>query len=131
MGKLRNCEFIMDIEWIDDITGENQYFEILFTTKDNKRYKFLFDGVCGLRYSIANGYPYEFNQARTQLPKDDDTVNSSTYLVEDSDYVKSFEKQAVGKCPIGEIKDYIITDMGRSGTVVEVLTTSKPVLVRM
>jgi len=38
MQRLRNCQFIIDIEMIENISGANQVFEIIFTTTDKEVY---------------------------------------------------------------------------------------------
>ena len=124
MEKLVNCDIIIDIESIEMIAGANQFFEVIFLTKDKVKYKIVFDFVWDMRYSIENGY----------IDRDSKFIRNTEYkssvlLVENSDYVKYFENQVSGTRPTDNIKNYILFDV--IDTVVEFLTIEKPILVKM
>lgn len=121
MESLRNCHIIIEIESIEKISGGNQRFEVVYSTKEEQRHRLVFEHVWDLRYSIENGFidrGSKFEHA--------EKVKSNVYLVENSDYVKYFEKQVSGTRPVSQLKDYIIFDA--VDTVVEVLTTKEPQL---
>jgi hypothetical protein len=124
MEKLMNCDITIDIECIEMISGANQCFEIVFSTKDESKFKVVFDFVWDMRYSIENGY---IDRASKFLHSEKE--KSSVLLVEGSEYVKYFENQVSGTRPIDGIKDYILFDA--VDTVVEVLTIREPMLVRV
>jgi len=121
MEKIVNCEIIIDIELIENISGGNQYFEIEFVTKEKDRYKLSFDFVWDMRYSIENGYIDKFYKFERS-----NEVESSIYIVENSDYVKYFENQSSGTRPMKDVKNYILSD--KVDTVVEILTIKEPLL---
>ena len=124
MEKLINCDIIIDIAMIENISGANQYFEIIFSTKDKIKYKLIFDFVWDMRYSIENGYIDRFAQFT-----ENEKQKSSIVLVENSQYIKYFEKQVSGTMPLDKLKDYLLFDA--VDTVLEILTNKKPVLVKM
>jgi hypothetical protein len=124
MGKLVNCEIILDIELIEKISGGNQRFEISFTTQAKDEYVLIFDFVWDMRYSIENGYIDRFYK----FIRDVQEV-SSVLLVENSDYIKYFENQVSGTRPIDDIKNYIIYDS--IDTVIEILTIQAPTLIKL
>jgi hypothetical protein len=124
MEKLINSDLIIDIECIEMISGANQCFEIVFVANDKTKYKIAFDFVWDMRYSIENGY---IDRASKFLHTEKE--KSSVLLIENSEYVKYFEKQVSGTRPIDSIKNYILFDS--IDTVVEVLTIKKPVLTKI
>jgi hypothetical protein len=124
MERLVNCEFILDIEMIEKISGDNQYFEITFTTQTKERYKLVFNQVWDLRYSIENGYIARFAKFIRAVSE-----VSSVLLVENSEAIKYFEYQVDGTRTVDEIKDYIVHDA--FDTVLEILTIRTPILVKL
>ena len=124
MEKLINCDIIVDADCIEMISGANQYFEVIFSTKDKTKYKIIFDFVWDIRCSIESGY---IDRASKFLHNEKE--KSSVLLIEDSEYVKYFENQVSGTRPVDCIQDYILFDS--VDTVVEVLTIKKPIIVRM
>ena len=125
MESLKNCDVIMHIELIELISGGNQEFEVLFLTKDQEKYKLVFDFVWDMRYSIENASIERFCRFRERLPEG--IIDNGIYRVEDSEYIKYFEKQVDGTMPINELKHYIISD--GTDTILDVLTTKEPKLV--
>ena len=124
MEKLVNCAIIMDIEFIERISGANEFFEVIFLSKDNVKYKIEFDFVWDIRCSIENGYIDRFaNFVR------DAKEESSILLVENSEYIKYFERQVSGTRPVDKLKNYILFDA--IDTVVEILTIKEPVIVKI
>jgi len=124
MEKLVNCDIIIDIECIEMISGANQKFEILFVTKDKKKYKIIFDFVWDMRYSIENGYIDRFSKFIRNANKE-----SNVLMVENSEYVEYFKKQVSGTRPVDDIKNYILFDA--IDTVVEILTIREPILIEI
>ena len=124
METLVNCDIFIDIELIENISGANQYFEVFFKSKDNLKYKVIFDYVWDIRYSIENGYIDRFSKFHREAIK-----KSSILLIENSEYIKYFEKQASGTLPIEDIKNYILSDSVDS--VIEILALKKPTLVKL
>ena len=118
---------IIHIELIELISGGNQKFEILFLTKDKEKYKLIFDFVWDMRYSIENASIERFSRFRECLPEG--IIDNSVYIVENSEYIKYFEKQIDGTMPITELKHYIISDS--IDTTCDILTTKDPTLVRI
>ena len=124
MEKLVNCNIVIDIELIELISGGNQDFEVVFSTKDKERYKIVFTFVWDMRYTIENGCIDRFYRFERDCRQ-----NSSIVSVENSSYIKYFEQQVSGTRPIQDVKDYIIFDA--IDTVLEVLTPVEPVLVKL
>jgi hypothetical protein len=124
MEKLTNCSIILDIESIENISGGNQYYEILVLAKDKIKYKITFDFVWDIRCSIENGYIDRFTKFQREAKE-----NSSVLLIEDSDYLNYFEKQLSGTLPINNVKSYILFDS--IDTVIEVLALNEPLLSKL
>ena len=127
MAKLSNCDVLLDIESIELVSGGNQCFEILFVTKNNEKHKMVFDAVWDMRCSIENASIERFCQFRECLPNG--LLDNSIYIIEDSEYVKYFEKQVSGTRCVGNLKHYILYD--RVDTVLDILTTEEPRLTRI
>ena len=122
--KLINCKIIIEIELIDKIIGGNQYYEIYFSTTNNKKFKITFDYVWSIRSSIENAYlkrNHEF-QNNTQ-------EKSSVLIIEDSKTIQDFENQVSGTRPTKKLKNYIIFD--KVDTIIEVLTEEEPNLIKI
>jgi len=124
MEKLINCEIIIDIEIIDNITGANQCFEISFTGKNKKKYKVFLNKVWDMRYSIENASIDRWFHFRQNLQED--LIHNSVYMVINSEYIKYFEHQISGTYPIDKLKHYIFFD--NTDTTLDVLTLEKPVM---
>ena len=121
MEKLENCNIVIDIESIDKISGGNQTYEVFFISKENIKYKIIFDFVWDIRCSIESAYI-----DRSSKFCHNERQKSSVLLMKDSDYIKFFEDQVSGTRPVDEIKNYILFDS--IDTVIEVLTLKEPVL---
>jgi len=117
MQRLRNCQFIIDIEMIENISGANQVFEIIFTTTDKEVYKFIFTHVWDMRCSIENASIDRFCEFRKNTPVG--TVDNGVYIVENSEYIKYFDSEASGTLPAEDLTHYILCD--RIDTVVDIL----------
>ena len=126
MESLKNCDMIIHIELIELISGGNQKFEVLFLTKNKEKYKLVFDFVWDMRYSIENASIERFCRFRERLPEG--IIDNGVYMVEDSEYIKYFEKQVDETISIDEINHYIISDS--IDTTLDVLTTKEPTLVK-
>jgi len=124
MEKLVNCNIIIDIEHIENISGGNQTYEIFFTAKDKVKYKLIFDFVWELRCSIENAYI----ERSTKFLRAEEN-KSSLLLIENSEYISYFEHQVSGTRPVDDIKNYIIFDSVDS--VIEILTTEEPILIKV
>ena len=124
MEKLVNCDIIISIELIEIVSGGNQAFEILFSTRGKEKYKIIFNFVWDMRYSIENGYIDRFSNFVREIKNE-----SNVLLVENSEYVKYFEKQVSGTRSVDQIKNYILFD--NIDTVIEILTVSEPLLVKV
>ena len=124
MEKLKNCEILIDIEHIENISGGDQKFEILFSTKKRDKHKLKFNYVWDMRYSIENGYI----ERGSKFVRDEEQ-ESSILIVEDSEYLKYFKSQISGTLPIDELKNYILFDA--IDTVVEILALDPPILEKM
>jgi hypothetical protein len=124
MEKLVNCPIVLDIDSIDNITGANQLYEIMISTKSKEKYKFVFDFVWDIRISIENGYIDRFSKFIRSAKQ-----ASSILLVENSEYIKYFENQISGTLPVDRLKNYILFDV--IDTVIEVLTVKEPTLIKM
>jgi len=125
--KLINCDIAIDIEMIENISGGNQQFEILCATKTGGKYKLVFDFVWDMRYAIENASIDRFFHFRKHTPKE--TVASTIYIVQDSEYIKYFENQVSGARPIDGLVHYLLCD-GIDSTI-DVLTTEAPTLVEV
>jgi len=119
--KLTNCEIIIDIGAIEQISGGNQVFEIVFSAKTGEKYKLLFNYVWDMRCATENAF---FDRGSKFIRGE--KQKNSVYLIENSDYIKYFESQVSGTLPIDELKNYILFDA--VDTVVEVLTLNPPIL---
>ena len=117
MQKLVNCDFIINIERIENISGAEGCFEITFSTADKKRCKFILNGVWDMRYSHENTNVERFYEFRKCLP--DGIIYSGIYVVKNSEYVKYFECQTAGTRPIDELTHYIVSD--REDTILDIL----------
>lgn len=124
MEILVNCDIVVDIESIDNVSGANQEYTIYFTSSDKTKYKLVFDCVWELRCAIENAYI----ERSTQF-KRSETKKSSVLLVENSEYIEYFANQVSGTRPLEFIKDYIIFDS--IDTIVEVLTVKEPQLIKI
>ena len=124
MERLTNCNFNPDIWSIEYILGSYERFEIIFYTKNKEKYKIVFNHVWDMRYSIENASIERFYQFRKHLKEG--IKESSVYLVEDSEYIKYFEKQVSGTRPINKLKHYIVSD--DIDTTLDILTTKEPQL---
>lgn len=124
MERLLNCNVILDIELIENITGANQRFEIFIITKNKKKYKIIFDFVWDLRYSIESGY---LNRAINF--KHEEQFRSSILCIENSKYIEYFDAQTSKTRSVEKLKNYILFD--NIDTVIEVLSLEKPVLVEL
>jgi hypothetical protein len=122
--KLIDSKIIIDIEVIEMLSGANQYFEVVFSTKEEEKYKIIFDFVWDMRYSIENGYIDRFSKFIRNQGKD-----SCVFLIENSEYIKYFERQASGTRPMDGVKNYILFD--KVDTVIEILTIKEPKLVKI
>ena len=127
MESLTNCEFVIVIDMIESISGANQHFEVIFSTADKKKYKFIFEQVWDMRYSIENASIDRFCEFRKCLP--DGIVDNNIYVVKNSEYIKYFERQISGTLPIDELTHYIVSDC--VDTTLDILTCKKPILVPM
>lgn len=126
MERLINCNIIIDIECIEKISGSNQYFEVLFWAKDKQKYKLEFNFVWDMRCSIENASIERFCRFREYLPEG--IIDNSIYTVEDSEYIKYFEKQVDGTRPTDKLKHYILNDS--IDTILDILTTKEPKLIK-
>ena len=127
MENLKNCDIIIDIELIELVSGGNREFEILLATKDKGKYKIIFNFVWDLRYSIENASIDRFYHYRKCLSEG--LIDNSVYMVENSEYIKYFENQVSGTCPVNELKHYVLCDS--IDTVLDVLTVKTPTLVKI
>ncbi|TDW20590.1 hypothetical protein EDD63_1112 [Breznakia blatticola] len=124
MEVLVNCNIVVDIETIENISGSNQYFEIIFSTPNKDQYKLKFDSVWDIRCATENGYIDRFSKFERNVKK-----KSNILMIENSKYKKYFEHQSSGTRPMEEIENYIISDM--IDTVIELLTSQEPTLEKM
>lgn len=124
MELLVNCDIVVDIESIDNISGANQEYTIYFTSSNKTKYKLVFDFVWELRCAIENAYI----ERSTQF-KHAEVERSSVLVVQNSEYIKYFAKQASGTRPLDAIKNYIIFDS--IDTIIEVLTIKEPMLIKI
>lgn len=127
MESLKNCSTIMDIDWIENVSGADQYFEVFFSTKDKIKYKIILERVWDMRWSIENASIDRFCQFRKCLPEG--LIDNGIYLVEDSEYIKYFENQVSGTRPVDELKHYIFCD--NVDTTLDVLTIKEPMIVKI
>jgi len=126
MERLTNCEFIIDILEIENISSTSQCFEIIFSTTDRKKYKFVFERVWDMRYSLETTNVDRFYEFYKNLPEGH--VKSCIYIVENSEYIKYFDSQVYGIYPTDELTHYIIGD--QTDTLLDILACyHKPVLV--
>ena len=125
MEKLLNYDIIIDIEMITKLSGANRIFEVEFLAADHRHLKMIFEDVWDLRYAIENGYIDRFVEFRKNL--DSHLIDNSTYIVENSEYIKYFENQSSGTLPTELITDYIVCDT--TDTAIEILSTLPPKLI--
>ena len=126
MQNLKNCNFTLDIELIELISGGNQEFEIIFSTKNKEKYKIIFDFVYDMRFSIENASIDRFYEFRKCLPEG--LIENGIYIVENSEpeYFSYFEHQVYRTYPVDELKHYILSD--NIYTTVDILTDKMPTL---
>ena len=124
MELLVNCNIVIDIESIDKILAGNQLYEVFFTSTNQTKYKIVFDFVWDFRCSIENAYI-----DRSSKFCHNEKEKSNILLIQNSNYVKYFEKQVSGTRPISELKNYILFDS--VDTIIELLTLKEPVLIKI
>lgn len=124
MEKLTNCEIIIDIESIENISGGNQTFEVLFSTKEKQKCKLIFKQVWDVRWSIENASIDRFCELRKNLPEG--LIDNNIFVVENSEYIKYFERQVSGTRPVYNLKHYILYD--NVDSTIDILTLNSPVL---
>ena len=124
MQSLKNCDFIIDIEIIESITGGDRSLEVIFFGKGRTKYKLVFSWVWDMRYSIENASIDRFYEFRKYLPEG--LIDSSIYKVENSEYIKYFERQVSGTYSVDELQHYVLYD--KIDTILDVLTVRKPML---
>lgn len=128
LEKLTNYKYTLDIEWILNVCGGDQRFEVCFLSKtDRRKYKLIFDHVVDMRYSIENGYIERFYQFRKNLPED--IKENSIYVVENSKYIEFFIEQCSHTRDGILLTDYIVCD--EIDTVLEFLSSEEPVLIKL
>ena len=124
METLVNCNLIVDIASVDKVSGDNQMYEVYFTSMDSIKYKLVFDYVWDFRCAIENAYI-----DRATKFSHEEIQKSSVLQVQNSEYIKYFETQVSGTRPIDEIKDYILFDS--IDTIIEFLTFKETVLIKL
>ena len=116
----------VQIELIDYFVGGNQELKVYFTDKEKNKWVLYFDFVWDFRYAIENAFIHRCADMRQQ--KDAWTEDSSVYIVENSEYIKYFENQISGTCPIDGLKHFLVFDEIDTG--LEILTNKEPILSR-
>ena len=124
MEELVNCHIYIDIWKVENISGGDRTYEIVFLTPQKNKYKLIFDNVWDIRCSIENACIDRFAKFKRKVDK-----RSSIVLVQNSDYIKYIENEVSGTYPTDALHDYILFD--EIDTVVEVITTKEPVLVEI
>lgn len=128
MERFANCEPVIMIDYIESITGPIPHFEVVFETADKKKYKLVFECVWDMRYSIENASLVRFDGFRKYTPDNVRVKDSSIFIVEDSEYIKYFERQVDSTRPVDELTHYIVIDS--IDTIIDVLAwRHKPILV--
>ena len=127
MERLTNCEIIMNIDMIENISGANTFFEVILSATDKTKYKVILKRVWDMRYSVENASINRWSDFRTRLPEG--LIHNSVYVVEDSEYIKYFEHQISGTYPIDDLKHYIFSD--NVDTTLDVLMLENPVIVKI
>lgn len=124
MEKLSNCNLIIDIESVENISGANQEYEIFFVSTEGDRYKVVFDYVWDIKCSIENVYIERFSKiVHTEKEK------SSILVIDNSESIKFLEKQMSGTRPTQGLKNYIVID--KVDTIIEVLCLKEPALFKI
>ena len=119
MEILVNCDFIVDVECIEKITGGNRTYQIEFKTSDGKSYLLDFPNVWDIRCMIENAcFDRKFCHQ--------EQFKSRILLVQNSTYMEYFKRQISGTYPTDGLKDYLIYD--KVDTIVEVLAIEDPTL---
>lgn len=124
MEVLKNCGIVVDIYDIYNISGDNRWYSIFFSTPSGEKYELSFVDVWEIRSTIENGYIERSNKFIRDIEKD-----SSIVLVEGSESIKYFENQVTGTYPVDELKNFLLFDA--AGTVVEVLSLYEPLLKKL
>ena len=117
---------MLNIDLIENISGtKDQIFEIIFLSKDKKKYKLIFDHVWDMKYTTENGCIDRF----TKFCRNELNEESSIAIVENSDYIKYFENQVSGTRDVEGLKNYILSDTIE--TVIDILTIDPPRLIEI
>ena len=111
----------VNIELIDYFIGGNQELKIFFEDGKKSKWMLEFDWIWDFRYAIENAFIGRCCDIRNQ--KD---AYSSIYVVNNSEYIKYFEKQVSGTRPVEDLMHFLIFD--KIDTGLEVLAVKEPVL---
>lgn len=124
MEIIKDSEFIHEILSIDDISGDNQIFNITFKTREREFYRLTFNSTWDLHYSVEMA-----NVTRFGGFKGKEERTSDISLIENSEYIKSLDDTFVEVYKLNDLVHYVITDA--SDTVVDVITDESPVIERI
>lgn len=116
MEEMKSSGIVIDIERIIKIYGGEQYYyyEILVQDRNKEYYKIIFNSVRDIRVSDKQA-----NLDRLSKMKMNDRIKSSVVIVEPSEYARYVDKESSGTIPMGQTKDYLITD--DAGCLIEIL----------
>ena len=121
MEKIKNCDLVIYINHIENISIFDEKCEIFFVGNSDKKYKIFFDYVWDFRYAIENAYIDRLSKAINKKEQE-----SSVLVIDDSEYIKYFDKQVSGTRETDDLKNYIIYD--EIDTIVDFLCLTDPVL---
>jgi hypothetical protein len=114
----------IDIESIEQIVYGCQECEVRIIDSNKRTGRIVFDHVYDLRCSIEDGFLLRFDSIPVDILR-----NNSIHVVNNSEYIAYFDRQAVGVVPVSEMgfRHYVIFDALDTG--IEILATCEPTLI--
>ena len=109
----------VDIEWIQQFCGGDGECSLFFLDRGGRKGRLRFPGVYDFRYAIENA----FIGRSMNLSGNKDTGFD---IVEDSEYIKYFERQAGDTIPTDDVRHYVVFD--KTDTGIEILACGEPSL---
>lgn len=121
MEKLTNCNLVIDIKTIDNIhiCTDDHSVHVFAVLSDLTKCRVEFRHVWDFRFSVENATIDRFSKVERRVTK-----NSSVLTMENSEYIRYFEKQSSGTLPINELKEYIVVD--KTDPVISILSLEEP-----
>lgn len=123
MEKTVNCNIIIFIMEIINITGRDDYYEVLVVTKEDEYFKLIFNKVVMAHFTVECG----FIDRGYYLQRCEESV-SSVLRIENSKTIEQLEKRSKGTYSLDGLKEFLLID--EANTVIEILSYDEPKLIK-